>query len=129
MTTMLPTLIERECAAPSRTHHSNVSPAPAPTTHMNACLIARIGWCHRQAMKALTGAEMEEWWAEKQGLIDALLHRDSTPEYEDRPLLRQRYAIGLEDGGVLIRTAMVRPSCHHSYSMRVEHSVIGDRVD
>jgi hypothetical protein len=121
MTTMLPPLINQEDATSSRTRHSSVSPTP-PTAHMNACLIARIGWCHRQAMNALTAAEMEEWWAEKQGLIDALLHRDSTYEFEGRPALRQRYAIGLEDGGVLIRTARVRPSCHHSYSMRFEQS-------
>jgi hypothetical protein len=122
MTTMLPPLIDREGAAPSRTHHSNVSTTPPPTAHTNACLIARIGWCHRQAMNAMTASEMEEWWAEKQGLIDALLHRDSTYEFEGRPVLRLRYTMGLEDGGVLIRTARVRPSCHHSYSMRLEHS-------
>ena len=122
MATMLPPLIHQEDPTVSRVRHSSVSATPPPTAHKNACLIARIGWCHRQAMNALTAAEMEEWWAEKQGLIDALLHRDSTYEFEGRPALRQRYATGLEDGGVLIRTARVRPSCHHSYSMRLEQS-------
>ena len=120
MITLLPTLTAREDAASSFSHHSPSLTISTPPVQRNACLIARIGWCHRQAMKALTSTEMEEWWAEKQGLIDALLHRDSTYEFEGRPVLRQRYAMGLEDGGALIQTARVRPACHHSYSMRLE---------
>jgi hypothetical protein len=122
MTSLLPTLISQEGAASSRTHRSRGLSTPISRVHTNACLIARIGWCHRQAMKAQTSTEMEGWWAEEQGLIDALLHRDSTYEFEGRPVLRHRYAMGLEDGGALIQTARVRPACHHSYSLRLEQS-------
>ena len=113
MNTLLEPLTNRQPTAFSRLQQSGVS--STPTLRPNACLIARIGWCHRQAMNAPTPAEADGWWAEKQGLIDALLHRDATETYEGRAGLRARYAMGLEDGGVLIRTARVKPSCHHRY--------------
>lgn len=83
---------------------------------INACLIARIGWCHGQASNALTAAEAKHWCAETQGLIDALLHRNSTPTYDRLPGLRERYITGLEDGEAIIQTAKVRALCHHRYS-------------
>jgi hypothetical protein len=113
MNTLLEPLTNWQPTAFPHLQQSGVSSTPTP--HPNTCLIARIGWCHRQAMKAPTPAEADGWWAEKQGLIDALLHRDATETYEGRPGPRARYAMGLEDGGVLIRTASVTPSCHHRY--------------
>ncbi|HKY72902.1 MAG TPA: hypothetical protein VJL88_13365 [Nitrospira sp.] len=115
MNTLLQPLTNRQ---PAAFHHLYRSGLPStPTLHPNTCLIARIGWCHRQAVNALTSAEADGWWAEKQGLIDALLHRDDTDTYKGRPGLRARYAMGLEDGGSLIRTAKVKPSCHHRYQV------------
>lgn len=113
MTTMLPTLVTQEDAASS--HPSRASIAPTATVEVKPCLIARIGWCHREALKALTTREVEEWCAEKQGLIDALLQRDCTYEYQHSPVLLERYATGLEDGRVLIQAARIRPSCGHKY--------------
>jgi hypothetical protein len=113
MNTLLQPLTNRQPMAFRHLYPSGISSAPTP--HPNTCLIARIGWCHRQAMNTQTPAEADGWWAEKQGLIDALLHRDATDTYEERPGTRARYAMGLEDGVVLIRTARVKPSCHHRY--------------
>lgn len=113
MNTLLQPLMNQEHATVRHMYRFNIS--STPTIQPNTCLIARIGWCHRQAMNALTPPEADGWWAEKQGLIDALLHRDATDTYEGNPGLRARYAMGLEDGGVLIRTARVKPSCHHRY--------------
>ena len=111
---MLSTLHELEDVLVSPTIHDDTGTVPVP--NINACLIARIGWCHRQAMHAFTAAEAKYWSAETQGLIDALLHRDSTPEYERLPGLRERYMTGLEDGEAIIQTAKARPLCHHRYS-------------
>jgi hypothetical protein len=113
MTTLLPTLIIEEDASSSNPSRSSI--APTRMTEANACLIARIGWCHRHAMKALTTQEVEKWWAEKQGLIDALLQRECTYEYQHTPVLLERYAMGLEDGKALIQAARIRPSCGHKY--------------
>ena len=87
-----------------------------PTAEVDACLIARIGWCHQQAMEARTTLEVEEWYSEQEGLIDALLERDCTPEYQGTPALRERYCRGLQDGRVLIQVAKIKPSCHHTYT-------------
>ena len=113
MTTLLPILITQEDAA--LTHPSRLRIAPTATAEVNACLIARIGWCHKQALKALTTWDVEEWRAEKQGLIDALLQRDCTYEYQHSSVLLERYAKGLEEGRVLIQAARIRPSCRHKY--------------
>ena len=110
---MLSTLPDLEDVLVSPTIHQDNGMVPVPK--INACLIARIGWCHGQAMHALTAAEAKHWWAETQGLIDALLHRNSTPQYERLPGLRERYITGLEDGEAIIQTAKVRPFCHHRY--------------
>jgi hypothetical protein len=113
MTTLMPILITQEDAA--STHPSRLSIAPTATAEVNACLIARIGWCHKQAMKALTPRDVEEWRAEKQGLIDALLQRDCRYEYQHSSDLLERYSKGLEEGRVLIQAARIRPSCRHQY--------------
>lgn len=75
----------------------------APT---NTSLVARLEWCQRQGTQARTQAELEGWRAEEEGLRDALLNRDRT--YQHRCSLTgvlERYAMGLEDGRVLIRVA------------------------
>ena len=112
MTTMLETLVNEDAAV---RHSDGPGIAPSASGDVNACLIARIGWCHRQAVNALTLAEAEEWRAEEQGLIDAFLGRDSRYEYQDRPVSRERYTMGLEDGRVLILAASIRPTCGHRY--------------
>lgn len=111
---MQPTLLNQVDAATSRPFRPSIG--PTCTAEVNACLIARIGWCHRQAMEARTTLEIEEWYSEQKGLIDALLERDCTPEYQGAPALRERYSRGLQDGRVLIQVAKIRPSCHHTYT-------------
>jgi hypothetical protein len=109
---MLPTFVSKEDVPLGPTF---LSSDMRPTPRINSCLVARIGWCHRQAMSSSTSAEAKKWWAETQGLIDALLHRDSTFEYESMPGLRERYASGLKDGDLMIQTARMISSCHHRY--------------
>ena len=92
MTTMLDTLVNEDAAL---SHNYESSIGSTANGDINACLIARIGWCHRQAVKALSIAETEEWRAEEQGLIDACLGRDSRYEYQDRPVFQERYTMGL----------------------------------
>lgn len=77
-------------------------------THTSNSLVARIHWCQEQQVKARTEVELEEWYAEEDGLQDALLHMDRTSLYQDRPpIVLERYVMGLEDGRVLIRAACV----------------------
>ena len=73
MTTLLPTVINQHDVKLPHTNRSSLASTTPPD--VNACLMARIGWCHRQALKARTTLEVGEWYAEKQGLIDALLQR------------------------------------------------------
>jgi hypothetical protein len=54
---------------------------------------------------ALTTLEAEEWYAEQNGLIDALIERDCTHQYQGRSALEERYSTGLKDGRVLIQVA------------------------
>ena len=112
--TMLPNLLNEVDETISGPSCPSIGSTPTP--EVNACLIARIGWCHRQAMEARTTLEVEEWYSEQKGLIDALLERDCTPEYQSTPALRERYSRGLQDGRVLIQVAKIRPSCHHTYT-------------
>jgi hypothetical protein len=119
MTTLLSTLITQEDAASSHPSRSGI--APTATAEVKACLVARIGWCHREALQALTTREAEEWSAQKQGLVDALLQRNCTYEYQHSSLLMERYAMGLEDGRVLIQAARIRPACGHKYIRDHEH--------
>jgi len=111
---MLPNLLNEVDAATSGPSCPSIGSTPTP--EVNACLIARIGWCHRQAMEARTTLEVEEWYSEQKGLIDALLERDCTAEYQGTPALQERYRRGLLDGRVLIQVAKIRPSCHHTYT-------------
>jgi hypothetical protein len=97
-------------------HPSRPSIVATSCAEVNACLIARIGWCHQQAMEALTTLEAQGWYAEQKGLIDAFLERDYAHEYQGTFALQERYYRGLQDGRVLIQVAKIRPSCHHSYT-------------
>jgi hypothetical protein len=95
-------------------HPSRPSSTTTPTSGVNDSLIARIGFCHQQAIAALTTLEAEEWYAEQNGLIDALIERDCTHQYQGRPALEERYSRGLKDGRVLIQVAKQKLSCRHS---------------
>ena len=66
---MLPNFLNEVDAATSRpSRPSRASSVSTPTAEVNACLIARIGWCHRQAMEARTTLEVEEWYRSKRVL-------------------------------------------------------------
>jgi hypothetical protein len=95
-------------------HPSRPSSTTTPTSGANDSLIGRIGFCHQQAIVALTTLEAEEWYAEQNGLIDALIERDCTHQYQGRPALEERYSTGLKDGRVLIQVAKQKLSCRHS---------------
>jgi hypothetical protein len=103
MTTALRSLQNKGEAAASHECRSVIT--TTPTLKVNDYLTARIEWCHRQATEALTTLEAIEWYAEQNGLIDALIERDCSHEYQDRPTLLGRYTRGLQDGKVLIRVA------------------------
>ncbi|WP_455377079.1 hypothetical protein [Petrachloros mirabilis] len=71
-------------------------------------IMARIEWCRRQRTKAREKHESEEWQAEEEGLRDALLNQDHSQRYRCGPSeIFVRYAIGLQDGRVLLRTGAV----------------------
>ena len=90
---------------------NKVDPAYRPdmptkaTSEVSDYLVSRIEWCHRQATEALTTLEAIEWYAEQNGLIDALIERDCSHDYQDTPTLLERYRRGLQDGRVLIQVA------------------------
>jgi len=78
------------------------------TAHTSTSLVARIEWRRRQEMQARTEAELEAWYAEEEGLRDALFKRDCTYQYRySQPAVFERYAMGLEDGQALLRAAWV----------------------
>ena len=67
-------------------------------------IISRIEWCRRQETQARTPLELEGWYAEEEGLRDALLNRDHTNQYRDYPQgVFERYLLGLQDGRAMIR--------------------------
>ena len=73
-------------------------------------IASRIQWCRRQSTQAFVPLEIAEWCAEAEGLQDALLHRDHTTEYQQgSPSVFERYALGLQDGQAVLRTAAVPP--------------------
>jgi len=75
----------------------------------------RIAWCRRQRAKAVSETEVEGWYAEEEGLRDALLNRNHTNEYRlSLPEVYERYTMGLQDGAALMRAAwlgLARPAC------------------
>ena len=77
--------------------------------YANKSITARIEWCRRQSTQSCAPLEIAEWRAEAEGLEDALLHRDHTNQYQQGPPgVFERYAMGLEDGQAVLRTAAVR---------------------
>ena len=72
----------------------------------NKSITARIEWCRQQSTQMCAPLEIAEWRAEAEGLEDALLHRDHTTQYQqDSPSVFERYALGLQDGQAVLRTA------------------------
>lgn len=71
-------------------------------------VMARILWCRRQKRRASGQLDLEEWAAEEEGLRDALRNQDHSQQYRGGPPeVFMRYAIGLQDGRVLLRTGAV----------------------
>lgn len=71
-------------------------------------ITSRIAWCQRQKSQSSALLDLEAWHAEEEGLRDALLNRDHTNQYlHCPPAVFERYAMGLQDGQALMRTAAV----------------------
>jgi hypothetical protein len=71
-------------------------------------IASRIEWCRRQSTQTCAQLELAGWQAEEEGLRDALLNRDHTTQYQQGPLgVFERYAMGLQDGHAMMRTAAV----------------------
>jgi hypothetical protein len=71
-------------------------------------IISRIEWCRMQRAQARTSLEFERWRAEEEGLRDAILQADRTNQFRQSPPdVFERYAMGLQDGQVLIRAGFV----------------------
>jgi hypothetical protein len=72
-------------------------------------IASRIEWCRRQSTHARAQLlELEGWQAEEEGLRDALFNRDHTTQYQQGPpAVFERYAMGLQDGHAVLRTAAV----------------------
>jgi hypothetical protein len=71
-------------------------------------IASRIEWCRRQRTQAVAPRELAGWQAEEDGLRDALLNRDHTNQYQQGPpAVFERYAMGLQDGHAVLRTAAV----------------------
>jgi hypothetical protein len=77
--------------------------------YVTRSITSRIEWCRRQSTQVHAPLEIAEWRAEAEGLEDALLRRDRTSLYQQGPsCVFVRYVTGLQDGKVLIRTAVVK---------------------
>ncbi|HEV8327700.1 MAG TPA: hypothetical protein VGQ08_09470 [Nitrospiraceae bacterium] len=71
-------------------------------------IASRIEWCQRQRTQTCAQLERAGWQAEEAGLWDALLNRDRTTQYQQGPpAVFERYALGLQDGHAMMRTATV----------------------
>jgi hypothetical protein len=77
-------------------------------TYLTKSIASRIEWCRQQSTQARAPREREGWEAEEAGLRDALFNRDHTTQYQQGPpAVFERYALGLQDGHALLRTAAV----------------------
>ncbi|MEO5630255.1 MAG: hypothetical protein ABIQ24_02010 [Nitrospiraceae bacterium] len=77
-------------------------------TYAPKSIASRIDWCRQQSTQARAPRELEGWQAEEEGLRDALFNRDQMTQYQQGPLgVFERYAMGLQDGHALLRTAAV----------------------
>ena len=75
---------------------------------MSKSIESRIEWCRKQSTQARAPRERAGWQAEEEGLRDALLNRDHTTQYQQGPPgVFERYAIGLQYGQAVLRTAAV----------------------
>jgi hypothetical protein len=69
---------------------------------------SRIEWCRRQSTQARAPLERAGWQAEVEGLQDALLNKNHTYQYQQGPpSVFERYAMGLQYGREVLRTAAV----------------------
>jgi predicted metal-dependent phosphoesterase TrpH len=76
--------------------------------YVESLVVERIEWCRRQKKQARTPLEFAGWRAEEEGLRDAILQTDHTKQYrQSAPGVFERYAMGLQDGQVLIRATSV----------------------
>jgi hypothetical protein len=75
---------------------------------MSKSIESRIEWCRQQSTQACAPHERAGWQAEEEGLWDSLFNRDRTTQYQQGPPgVFERYALGLQDGHALLRTAAV----------------------
>jgi hypothetical protein len=91
--------------------------------YANKYIASRIEWCRQQSTQTCAPLESAGWRAEAEGLHDALLHRDHTNQYQQgSPSVFERYALGLQDGQALLRTAAVHhvdaPTVHQAGAER-----------
>jgi hypothetical protein len=76
-------------------------------------IASRIDWCQRQSTQTCAPLERAGWQAEEEGLRDALLHRDHTTQYQHGPpSVFEWYALGLQDGHAMLRTAAIDLHSH-----------------
>jgi hypothetical protein len=88
-------------------------------------IASRIDWCRRQKTQTRTPRELAGWQAEEEGLQDALLKRDHTTQYQQGPLsVFERYAMGLQDGLAMLRTAAV----YHHFAPPTRKAMTGSNV-
>jgi hypothetical protein len=77
-------------------------------TYSTKSFASRIEWCRQQSMQARAPLERAGWQAEEEGLRDALLNKNHTYQYQQGPpSVFQRYAMGLQYGREVLRTAVV----------------------
>lgn len=71
-------------------------------------LASRIEWCRQQSTRVRAQLERAGWQAEEEGLRDALLNKNHTYQYQQgSPCVFERYAMGLQYGREVLRTAAV----------------------
>lgn len=105
MTSLLPALVNPD---ELKTSHAYDESLEVTHQRINIPLIARIERCQRLKRKSRTEVELDKWYAEEEGLRDALLHRDRTDQFRcSLPAVFDRYAMGLEDGRSIILAACV----------------------
>ena len=77
-------------------------------TYAPKSIASRIEWCRQHSTQARAPRERAGWQAEEAGLRDALFNRDQMTQYQQGPpAVFERYAMGLQDGHALLRTAAV----------------------
>jgi hypothetical protein len=83
---------------------------------------SRIEWCRQQSTQARTPLERAGWQAEEEGLRDALLNKNHTYQYQQgQPGVFERYAMGLQYGREVLRTAFV----YHQFAPPIRTATTG----